>query len=247
VCQRGHLTQLRASKNEFAEDHSQGSRTAGLDLLLLEPVVWSTLVQLFSCSLLDFRSSLVRDMSCSRPEISRSIFFQVHRGFPAVRDYWSGKRRDPIVTANSVKSIIESSWFLKKVDVNRSQRQNNNPPSRGWELRKKGKKQKLFLVLSSRPGPDGPNASGWYRRLLEPISPFLMFNSVQLWQLFSSGWTILLSTIIHDLDSRITAKHSKCKTYQNVRPTNIWKVKPPPYEGGNFVNFNIEKTYQSRE
>jgi len=51
---------------------------------------------------------------------------------------------------------------------------------RGWELRKKGKKHKLFLVLSPRPGPDGPNASGWYRQLREPISPFSMFNSVQL-------------------------------------------------------------------
>ena len=38
--------------------------------------------------------------------------FLVHCGFPAVRDYWSGKRKDPIVTANSVKSIVESSWFL---------------------------------------------------------------------------------------------------------------------------------------
>jgi hypothetical protein len=44
----------------------------------------------------------------------------------------------------------------------------------------KGRKQKLFLVLSPRPGPDGPNASDWYRRLREPISPFLLFNSVQL-------------------------------------------------------------------
>jgi len=30
-------------------------------------------------------------------------------------------------------------------------------------------KKILFLVLSPRPGPDGPNASGWYRRLREPI------------------------------------------------------------------------------
>jgi len=49
---------------------------------------------------------------------------------------------------------------------------------RGWSLRKKGKKQKLFLVLNPRPGLDGPNASGWYRRLRELISLFLMFNSV---------------------------------------------------------------------
>jgi len=102
----------------------------------------------------------------------------------------------------------------------------------GDGVRKKGKKQKLFLVLSPRPGPDGPNASGWYRRLREPISPFSMFNSVQLCStLFNYniyfGWTILLLTIIHDLDSsldsRTTVKYSKCKTYQNVTPMNIWQ------------------------
>jgi len=84
--------------------------------------------------------------------------------------------------------------------------------TRGWELRKKGKKQKLFLVLSPRPRPDGPNASGWYRRLREPISSLSLLNCGQLWQLFSRGWTILHSTITHDLDSRITAKYSKCQT-----------------------------------
>jgi len=52
--------------------------------------------------------------------------------------------------------------------------------SREWSLRKKGKKQKFFLVLSPRPGPDVPDASGFHRRLREPISPFSMFNSVQL-------------------------------------------------------------------
>jgi len=43
---------------------------------------------------------------------------------------------------------------------------------RGWEMRKKGKKQKLFLVLSPRPGPDhvsAPNVSDWYRLLREPM------------------------------------------------------------------------------
>jgi len=78
----------------------------------------------------------------------------------------------------------------------------------GWQ--KKRKKQKLFLVLSPRPGQDGPNASGWYRRLREPISPLSLLNCDQLWQLFV--WTILLTTVIHDLDSRITAKCSKCPT-----------------------------------
>ena len=33
-----------------------------------------------------------------------------------IRDHWCQKRREPITTANSVKSIVESSWFLKKVD-----------------------------------------------------------------------------------------------------------------------------------
>ena len=59
---------------------------------------------------------------CVRPSfvtfyghVQRSLgqYFQVHRGFPVVRDYWSGKRRDPIATVSSVKSILESSWFLK--------------------------------------------------------------------------------------------------------------------------------------
>jgi len=67
---------------------------------------------------------------------------------------------------------------------------------------KKEKNKKSFLV----------NASGWYRRLREPISPLSLLNCDQLWQLFSRGWTILLSTITHDLDSRITAKYSKCQT-----------------------------------
>ena len=39
-----------------------------------------------------------------------------------------------------------------------------------------------------------------------------MLNCDQLWQLFSRGWTILLSTVIYDLDSRINATHSKCQT-----------------------------------
>ena len=77
----------------------------------------------------------------------------------------------------------------------------------------KRKKNKSFLVLSPRPGPDGPNASGWYRRLHEPISPLSLLNCDQLWQLFFRGWTILHSTIIHDLDSRISAKYSKCQPF----------------------------------
>jgi len=51
--------------------------------------------------------------------------------------------------------------------------------TRGWELRKKRKK-KLFLALSPRPGPDGPNASGWYRRLRQPISPLSLLKCDQL-------------------------------------------------------------------
>jgi len=83
---------------------------------------------------------------------------------------------------------------------------------RGWALRKKGKKQKSFLVLSPRPGPDGPNVSVWYRRLREPILSLSLLYCDQLWQLFSRGWTILLSTVIYDLDSRIAAKYSKCQS-----------------------------------
>jgi len=82
----------------------------------------------------------------------------------------------------------------------------------GMGAEEKRKKKKLFLVLSPRPGPDGPNASGWYRRLREPTSLLSLLNCDQLWQLFSRGWTILHWTIIHNLDSRITAKYSKCHT-----------------------------------
>jgi len=46
-------------------------------------------------------------------------------------------------------------------------------------------------------------------RLREPISPFSVINSDQLWQLFSLGWTILLLIVIHNLDSGITAKYLK--------------------------------------
>jgi len=36
--------------------------------------------------------------------------------FLVIHDHWCQKKQEPIVTANSVQSIIESSWFLKKVN-----------------------------------------------------------------------------------------------------------------------------------
>ena len=61
--------------------------------------------------------------------------------------------------------------------------------------------------------------AGWPKRLrLVQATPWADFAvlDVQLCstitQLFSRGWTILLSTIIYDLDSRIAAKYSKCQT-----------------------------------
>ena len=79
---------------------------------------------------------------------------------------------------------------------------------------KRGKKKCFcfFLLLNPRPGPDGPRASGWYGRLRELISPFSVLNSDQPWQLFSLGWTILLSIVIYILDSGIAAKYSKRHT-----------------------------------
>jgi len=104
---------------------------------------------------------------------------------------------------------------------------------RGLALRGKGKKQKLFLVLSPSPGPDGPNASGWYRRLRKPISPLSLLNCDQPWQLFSHGWTILLSTIIYDLDSRILPNihivtlaplSPQCRSFQFSLPEMLWNT-----------------------
>jgi len=51
--------------------------------------------------------------------------------------------------------------------------------SRGWRLRKK--KEIFFFGTQPKkkhPGPDGPNASGWYGRLREPISPLYIDNQV---------------------------------------------------------------------
>ena len=76
----------------------------------------------------------------------------------------------------------------------------------GIVTEEKRKKTKIILCT---PGADGP---GWYRQLREPISPLSLLNCDQLWQIFSRGWTILLRTVIYDLDSRITAK---CSKYQS--------------------------------
>ena len=52
---------------------------------------------------------------------------------------------------------------------------------RGDRSELNGKKQQDYPTQNeTRPGPDGPNASGWYGRLRGPISPFSLFNSDQL-------------------------------------------------------------------
>jgi len=88
-------------------------------------------------------------------------------------------------------SFFFLAWLLKKdacICLLFCHTQNSHQMmTRGLSLRENGKKQKLFWVLSPRPGPDGPNASGWYRRLHEPISPLSLLNCDQLWQLFSRG------------------------------------------------------------
>ena len=64
-----------------------------------------------------------------------------------------------------------------------------------WRKKEKNKNYSWYSV-------QGP---GWYRQLS-------LLNCDQLWQLFFRGWTILLSTVIYDIDSRITAKYSKCQS-----------------------------------
>jgi len=85
----------------------------------------------------------------------------------------------------------------------------------GMVPEEKREKQKYFCFLfgtNPRPGPDGPRASDWYGRLHEPISPLLLLNSDQLWQLFFCRWIILISTVVYDLDPGIVAKYSKRQT-----------------------------------
>jgi len=52
---------------------------------------------------------------------------------------------------------------------------------RRWRLSKKTKIKKIFWYQAqekTEPGPDGPNALGWYGRLRGPISPLSLINSV---------------------------------------------------------------------
>ena len=80
----------------------------------------------------------------------------------------------------------------------------------GRDGHRRKKEQNKYYSWYSVQG--GPNASGWYRRLREQISPLSLLNCDQLWQLFSRVWTILLLTVIYELDCRITAN------IQNVSP-----------------------------
>ena len=76
------------------------------------------------------------------------------------------------------------------------------------------KRKKIKII----PGTHPKARAEWPKRLsLVQATPWAdfalsLFNCDQLWQLFSRGWTILYSTIIHNLDSRITTKYSKCQT-----------------------------------
>jgi len=91
---------------------------------------------------------------------------------------------------------------------------------RGWTLRKKGEKKII-------PGTQPKARAGWPKRLmLVQATPWADFAVLDV-QLCSTKTAIFPwmdnFAIIHYLDSRITAKYSKCKTYQNVRPVNIWQ------------------------
>ena len=67
-------------------------------------------------------SRVSESCDCSASEVfhSRTKNLRSGRLIPrdllVIRDHWCQKKREPIATANSVKSILESSWFLKKVD-----------------------------------------------------------------------------------------------------------------------------------
>ena len=63
------------------------------------------------------------------------------------------------------------------------------------DKREAKKEKKKFLVPNpkkTRHRLDGLNASGWYGRLLVPISPLLVFKSVQLWQQSFHVWHFLV-------------------------------------------------------
>ena len=84
--------------------------------------------------------------NCSASDVFHSRTANLRSGhsiideLPVIRDHWCQKRRKPIVTANSVKSIVESSWFLKKVDgwLQDDKQDDNSSSRQNWRLDKIG-------------------------------------------------------------------------------------------------------------
>jgi len=88
--------------------------------------------------------------------------------------------------------------------------------ARGVKYEQTRKNTTRFLV--PRPGQGGPNASGWYGRLREPISQLLVIKSYQLWlqachvpwHLLANGiflprlsiWSFCTPTVIFDTTNR---------------------------------------------
>jgi len=101
-------------QSESCPNFLWGVRFTGIFLLLYasSPAILGDLVG----------SRVSESCDCSASDVfhSRTKNLRSGRSIPhdllVIRDHWCQKKREPIATANSVKSIVESSWFLKKVD-----------------------------------------------------------------------------------------------------------------------------------
>jgi len=135
-------------------------------------------------------------------------------------------------------------WWAQKMRLKKC---SSYPLHEGMVTEETREKTKIILGTQSKA------RARWAKRLrLVHATPWADFAVItaQLWSTMTvifSGWTILLSTVIYDLDSRITAKYSKCQTsfysmqvsfgFHSVRSLRYLylQVSAQRFESGGFI------------
>jgi len=81
------------------------------------------------------------------------------------------------------ENTVQPAWrvavfaFIRKCGL--KSLMSNKAPGEGMEAGKKRKTEKVFLVPTPRPGPDGTNTSDWYGRLRVQKLTLSVFNHVK--------------------------------------------------------------------
>jgi len=114
-----------------------------------------------------------------------------------------------------------------------------------WKLNKIGKKQEVLLVSNPRPGPDGPNASGWYRRFRMQKLTLLVFiyvklpvQSFQLWHFVDKDCFLPLTFVYYCQPQKRPEKKSYFEHCVILPPTAIFGTK-------NWYNLGLLPTPRS--